>query len=158
MLTYHSKKTHTVSVKFSAFDWFNQNDENNEISVGFSSWSPIMATVATEGTNVVWDSDTIPRTAVSNDGVALVHHIPRAFDEHETQKYTAILIQYATNTGIDPPGKGADSKGRNNSADYVKRKGENNGLVKIVRAWHAIGHPVSLSMVYLTHFQVSLLI
>jgi hypothetical protein len=84
---------------------------------------------------------------MSNDGIALVHHIPRAFGEDETRQYTESLMRFADSGGLNKPGKGADHEGRDRAQDYVARKGEKTGIAKLVRGWHAIGHPVSLLII-----------
>jgi hypothetical protein len=97
--------------------------------------------------------DNIPRTAISADGVALVHYFPRFLkqkgivspdltdilclpDSPDQNKLTQKLLTYAQAVPPHRSKYGLDQ--------FVGRKGEICGEINIVRAWHAIGHPVGV--------------
>ncbi|KAK7013159.1 hypothetical protein R3P38DRAFT_2547440 [Favolaschia claudopus] len=96
-------------------------------------------------TNEVNWMDDRPRMALSNDGYAVVVHLPGALKE----KSSSILLNELTEfvkTGFNnklPLSAGADGKTRDQKKSYKVRAGEIAGLCKLVRAWHAIGQPVS---------------
>ncbi|KAF9015986.1 hypothetical protein BDZ89DRAFT_1141795 [Hymenopellis radicata] len=73
----------------------------------------------------IWDDNT-PRCLFSQDGVALVYHLPR-------------FLRATSNRAPLSVGKGADGKKRNAASAYVFREGEVSGCSILTRLWHAVG-------------------
>jgi hypothetical protein len=111
------------------------------------AWSDIISKKKTKVNTTSEDKwiewkDNIPRTGMGNDDIALVHFIPDAFGIDATKTFTDKLVEFAKSNGVTQPGTGADRSGRNKAEGYIRRQNEIVGMVKLVRAWHAIGKTV----------------
>jgi hypothetical protein len=105
-------------------------------------------------------NDLKPRVAVSRDGVPLVLHLPNAI--HSRGKVLFYFTRYlhrltrrsfqislfnslrlfGQNAKLTR-GKGADGKNRDKKDSYKVVRGQLAGNIKLVSAWHAVGHTVS---------------
>jgi hypothetical protein len=105
-------------------------------------------------------NDLKPQVAVSWDGVPLVLHLPNAI--HSRGKVLFYFTQYlhlltrrsfqislfnllclfGQNAKLTQ-GKGADGKNQNKKDSYKVVCGQLAGNIKLVSAWHAVGHTVS---------------
>ncbi|KAG1847260.1 hypothetical protein C8R48DRAFT_779242 [Suillus tomentosus] len=86
-----------------------------------------------------WLDETMPRVAVSHDGVPLVLHVPNAINSRGKQSLTRTVRQFGSSVKLNK-GQGADRKKRDSANSYRIVPGQLAGVFKLVSAWHAIGH------------------
>ncbi|KAK7033318.1 hypothetical protein R3P38DRAFT_2773735 [Favolaschia claudopus] len=89
--------------------------------------------------------DGAPRVACSEDGFALVVHIPGAIRQASADLLLTQLVDFVDEgfNGTLSLVAGADGKTRDQRASYHEHPGQIAGLFKLVRAWLPIGHPHS---------------
>ncbi|KAJ7711332.1 hypothetical protein B0H16DRAFT_1745278 [Mycena metata] len=93
-------------------------------------------------TTAIYWTDGISRCAVSNDGVPLVYHFPGAMKPVSTKILFEQLVEFGSSVNVVlPKCGGADGGGRGAVTSYMDIPGQIAGIFKMVKAWHAIGHP-----------------
>ncbi|KAK7001023.1 hypothetical protein R3P38DRAFT_3217788 [Favolaschia claudopus] len=98
--------------------------------------------MAVPANRIVW-TDAQPRVAVSNDGFALVVHVPQAIKAASADILLTELVDFVSHgfKGRLALAAGADGHTRGQRSSYRVRAGQIAGLFKLVRAWLPIGHP-----------------
>ncbi|KAG2029772.1 hypothetical protein BDR03DRAFT_1041897 [Suillus americanus] len=79
------------------------------------------------------------RMAKSSDGVPILLHLPAVIHERGEKKLHSVVMEFGKAVTLQM-GDGADKEGRDRKAAYKIVKGQLAGNVKLVTAWHAVGH------------------
>ncbi|KAJ7132005.1 hypothetical protein C8R46DRAFT_1235780 [Mycena filopes] len=92
--------------------------------------------------------DGISRCAMSNDGVPLIFHVPQAMKPASTAILFEQLVDFGASVHVAlPKTGGADGAGRGAVKSYIDIPGQIAGIFKMVKGWHAVGHPYNPAVV-----------
>lgn len=80
--------------------------------------------------------------AISSDGVPILLHLPAVIHERGEKKLYSAVMEFGKAVKLQM-GDGADKEGRDQKTAYKIVKDQLAGNVKLVTAWHAVGHAVS---------------